>query len=60
MLTIIMIIPLLIAMPKNTYDHPNVMFGPFQQMDNENSIGNPIDGYYDVPEDMTLDQYVQI
>ena len=55
MLTINKIIPLLKAIPKNTYNQPNMMFGPFPQMKNED-----LDGGYDVPENMTLEQYVQI
>ena len=60
MLTIDNIIPLLIAMPRNTYDHPNMMFGPFPQMKNEDLEEKEIDNRYDVPENMTLEQYVQI
>ena len=60
MLTINNIIPLLIAMPRNTYDHPNMMFGPFPQMKNEDLEEKEIDNRYDVPENMTLEQYVQI
>ena len=36
------------------------MFGPFPQMKNEDLEENQIDGHYDVPENMTLEQYVQI
>ena len=36
------------------------MFGPFPQMENEDLEENQIDNHYDVPEDMTLEQYVQI
>ena len=36
------------------------MFGPFPQMENEDLEEDQIDGGYDVPENMTLEQYVQI
>ena len=55
-----MIIPLLKVIPKDTYNHPNMMFGPFLQMKNEDLEEDQIDGHYDVPENMTLEQYVQI
>ena len=60
LLTINMIIPLLKVIPKDTYNHPNMMFGPFLQMKNEDLEEDQIDGHYDVPENMTLEQYVQI
>ena len=37
-----------------------MMFGPFLQMKNEDLEEDQIDGHYDVPENMTLEQYVQI
>ena len=55
-----MIIPILKIIPKDKYNHPNMMFGPFPQMENEDLEENQIDNHYDVPEDMTLEQYVQI
>ena len=36
------------------------MSGPFPQMKNEDVEENQIDGGYDVPENMTLEEYVQI
>ena len=53
-----MIISLLKVIPKDTYNHPNMMFGPFPQM--KDLEEDQIDGGYDVPENMTLEQYVQI
>ena len=55
-----MIIPLLKVISKDTFIHPNLMFGPFPQMKNEDLEENQFDSGYDVPEDMTLEQYVQI
>ena len=55
-----MIIPLLKVIPKDTYNHPDMMFGPFPQMKNEDLEERQIGGGYDVPENMTLEQYVQI
>ena len=55
-----MIIPLLKVIPKDMYNHPNMMFGPFPQMKKEDLEEDQIDGGYDVPENMTLEQYVQI
>ena len=55
-----MIIPLLKVIPKDTYNHPNMMFETFPQMKNEDLEENQIDFGYDVPENMTLEQYVQI
>ena len=55
-----MIIPLLKVIPKDTYNDPNMMFGPFPQMENEDLEENQINSGYDVPKNMTLEQYVQI
>ena len=53
-----MIIPLLKVIPKDTYNDPNMMFGPFPQMKNEDLEEDQIDSGYDVPENMTLEQYI--
>ena len=58
MFTISNIITVLIALPKN--NQPNMMFGLFPQMKNEDQEEDQIDHGYDVPYDMTLEQYVQI
>ena len=58
MLTISKIIPLLKAIPKNTYNHPTMMLGPFPQMKNEDLEEDQIDSGYDIPENMTLEQYI--
>jgi len=47
------------VIPKDTYNHPNMMFGPFPQMKNEDLEENQIGGGYDVPEDMTLEQHLE-
>lgn len=47
------------VIPKDTSNHPNMMFGPFPQMKNEDLDENQIDGHYDVPENMTLEQHLE-
>merc|ERR1712106_1217073 len=44
------------VIPKDMYNHPNMMFGPFPQMKKEDLKEDQIDGGYDVPENMTLEQ----